>query len=152
MYSSKLSVSIHILCLVALAAHPITSDYIAGSIGTNPVLVRRLMGQLKRAGLLNTQTKLGATGLTKPPEKITLLEIFRAAEPQQRLFDIHAGTNMNCPVGANINKILTQLYGGIQQQMETQLEKVRLSDLLIKFSQPQSGENQAPEAERDREE
>ena len=137
MYSSKLSVSIHILCLVALGPCPVTSGDIAGSIGTNPSLVRRLMSRLKAAHLLNAQTRLGATGLAKPAEQISLLEVFRAVEPQQSLFDIHAGTNLNCPVGAHINGILTRLYGGIQQEMEAKLGAVKLSGLLRQF--PQSG-------------
>lgn len=133
MYSSKLSVSIHILCMVAREDCPITSDYIAGSIGTNPVLVRRLMGRLKRARLLRTQPRLGATGLEKPPEQIPLLEIFRAVEPKQTLFDVHTGTNINCPVGAHIGSILTQFYHGMQEEMEDHLNRVTLSDLLKQF-------------------
>lgn len=137
MYSSKLSVGIHILCLVAREPCPITSDYIAGSIGTNPALVRRLMSKLKSARLLNTQTKLGATGLAKPAEQISLLEVFRAVEPQRSLFDIHTGTNPNCPVGAHINGILTRLYGEIQNEMEARLGRVKLSALLQQFPEKQ---------------
>lgn len=142
MYSSKLSVSIHILCVVAANPCPVTSEFIAGSIGTNPALVRRLMSRLKAARLLCAQTKLGATGLAKPPETITLLEVFRAAEPQRQLFDLHDGTNPHCPVGANINRILTGVYGEIQNGMEERLAKVTLADLLGQFPFESSG--QAP--------
>lgn len=133
MYSSKLSVSIHILCMVARGTCPVTSDRIAGSIGTNPVLVRRLMSKLKAAGILNVQTRLGATSLAQSPEKISLLEVFRAVEPHRSLFDIHTGVNMDCPVGAHIGGILRQLYGGMQKGLEGRLDQVRLSDLLLQF-------------------
>ena len=70
MYSTKYSVSIHILSLIALKEEqPITSEYIAGSVNTNPALVRRLMSSLKKAGLIRAQTKLGVLGLEKPPEE-----------------------------------------------------------------------------------
>lgn len=144
MYSSKLAVSIHILCVVALNPAPVTSDFIAGSIGTNPALVRRLMSRLKAARLLRTQTKVGATGLAKPPEAISLLDVFRAVEPQRQLFDLHTGTNPNCPVGANINRILGEVYGKLQNGMEERLSAVRLADLLGRF--PAESGGQAREA------
>lgn len=131
MYSTKVSVSIHILCMIALNPDcPITSDRMAGSIQTNPALVRRLMSQLKKANLIKTQTKLGATGLAKPSSDISLREVFRAVEPEQRLFDIHTGTNMKCPVGANIGKVLTQIYDQVQTNFEDQLGNIFLSDIL----------------------
>lgn len=131
MYSTKLSVSIHILCMIALSPDSsITSDHMADSIQTNPALVRRLMSQLKKANLIETQTKLGATGLAKSSSEISLLEVFRAVEPEQRLFDIHTGTNMKCPVGANIGNVLTQIYDQVQTNFEDQLRNIYLSDIL----------------------
>ena len=131
MYSTKLSVSVHILCMIALNPDcPITSDRMASSIQTNPALVRRLMSKLKKANLIQVQTKLGATGLVKPSSEISLCEVFRAVEPEQRLFDIHAGTNMKCPVGANIGKTLTQIYDKVQVDFEDQLGNISLFDVL----------------------
>lgn len=131
MYSTKLSVSVHILSLIALTKNcSITSDCMAGSIQTNPALVRRLLSQLKKANLIKTQTKLGTTGLTKPSSEISLLEIFRAVEPEQRLFDIHTGTNAKCPVGAHIESALTQAYDQVQKDFEEQLNSIYLSDIL----------------------
>lgn len=141
MYSSKLSVGIHILCMVSLGVCPVTSDEIAGSIGTNPALVRRLMGKLKAARILRVQTGLGATGLAKPPEEISLLEVFRAVEPRRILFDIHGGTDIDCPVGAHIGGILGQLYDGMQKELEERLDQVKLSDLLTQFPQARSGQD-----------
>lgn len=131
MYSSKLSVSIHILSLVALKSqNAITSDWIAGSIRTNPALVRRLLSRLKRAGLICTRTGLGVTDLTRPAQDISLLQIFRAVETEQHLFDIHSGTNLNCPVGAKIEEVLAKTYSELQQDFERRLADICLSDLL----------------------
>ena len=56
MYSTKLSVSIHILSVIVLMeGQPVTSEYIASSINTNPALVRRLMSRLKKAKLIKNE-------------------------------------------------------------------------------------------------
>ncbi len=134
MYSSKLSVSIHVLSLIALMGdHPLTSEYIASSINTNPVLIRRLMSRLKRAKLIKTSTKLGVIGLAKEEEDITLLDIFLAVEDNRNLFGIHNNTNQNCPVGAKIESTLKDLYDNIQNVTEKKLSDIALADITKDF-------------------
>ena len=134
MYSSKLSVSLHILSLVALAPEkPVTSDWIAGSIHTNPALVRRLLSRLKQADLVHVQPRLGVTGLAKEPKKISLLTVFKAVESEQSLFSIHSNPNPNCPVGAKIEEVLSQTYGNMQTDFEKHLAGVSLADILNLF-------------------
>ena len=131
MYSTKYAVSIHILSLIALKkGKSITSDYIAESVNTNPALVRRLMSGLKKAGLIQTQTKIGVTGLMKDPEEISLLEIFKAVENRQDLFSIHSDTNTACPVGAKIGCVLEHINEKIQSRFEEELESLHLSNIL----------------------
>lgn len=131
MYSTKYAVSIHILSLIALKkGKSITSDYIAESVNTNPALVRRLMSGLKKAGLIQTQTKIGVTGLMKNPEEISLLEIFKAVEDRQDLFAIHSDTNTACPVGAKIGCVLEHVNEKIQSSFEEELGSLHLSNIL----------------------
>ncbi len=134
MYSSKLSVSIHILSVIALMeAQTITSEYIASSINTNPALVRRLMSRLKKAELIKTSTKLGVTGLARKAEDISLLDVFLAVEDQRDLFSIHGNTNLNCPVGAKIEGTLKHLYDNIQTATEEKLSAITLADITKEF-------------------
>lgn len=134
MYSTKYAVSIHILCLISMKREVcVTSDYIARSVNTNPALVRRLMSHLKKAGLIHTQTKLGVMGLSRAPEDITLLEVFKAVEERQDLFAIHSDTNTACPVGANIGSVLEQINGTIQTSFEAELSNLYLSNILNGF-------------------
>lgn len=131
MYSTKYAVSIHILSLIASKkGKSITSDYIAESVNTNPALVRRLMSGLKKAGLIQTQTKIGVTGLMKNPEEISLLEIFKAVEDRQDLFAIHSDTNTACPVGAKIGCVLEHVNEKIQSSFEEELGSLHLSNIL----------------------
>lgn len=136
MFSTKTSVGIHILCVIALSPDAnVTSDRIAGSIGTNPALVRRLMSQLKQAGLIRTSTKLGVAGLAKATSSITLLHVFQAVEREQRVFDVHTDANPQCPIGANIERTLTQVYGRVQSDFEARLSGITLSDILDTLQQ-----------------
>ena len=131
MYSTKYAVSIHILSLIdSKKGESITSDDIAKSVNTNPALVRRLMSDLKKAGLIQTQTKIGVTGLLKNPKDISLLEIFKAVETRQDLFAIHSGTNITCPIGANIGCVLEHINGKIQSSFEEELETLHLSNII----------------------
>ncbi len=100
MQNSRFAVAIHTLVLLAAkAGKPTSSDYIAGSVGTNPVLIRRLMGDLRAAGIVDSRA--GATGgfvLAQPVERIGLDEIYRAVEDAP-LFARHENANPNCPIG-----------------------------------------------------
>jgi DNA-binding IscR family transcriptional regulator len=134
MYSTKLSVSIHILSVIALMEEQtITSEYIASSINTNPALVRRLMSRLKKAKLIKTSTKLGVTGLAKEAENISIFDVFIAVEDQRDLFSIHGNTNLNCPVGARIEGTLKHLYNNIQTATEEKLTAITLADIIKDF-------------------
>lgn len=134
MYSTKLSVSIHILSVIAfIEMKPVTSEYIASSINTNPALVRRLMSRLKKAKLIETSTKLGVMGLAKEAEDITLLDIFFAVEDQTDLFSIHGNTNHDCPIGAKIEITLKDIYDDIQNVTNQKLAAVTLADIIKEF-------------------
>ena len=131
MYSTKFSVSVHILSLIALSdGKPITSDYIAKSINTNPALVRRLMSKLKKAGLIKAQTKIGATGLAKPCSEISMKAIFKAVESSETIFTVHVDTNANCPVGARIGNVVKHVNDQVQCKFESELNSIFLSDIL----------------------
>lgn len=131
MYSTKYAVSVHILSLIdSKKGESITSNDIAKSVNTNPALVRRLMSDLKKAGLIQTQTKIGVTGLLKNPEEISLLEIFKAVETRQDLFAIHSDTNIACPIGANIGCVLEHINGKIQSSFKEELETLHLSNII----------------------
>ncbi len=130
MYSTKLSVSIHILTVIALMeGQAVTSEYIASSINTNPALVRRLMSRLRKATLITASPGLGVTGLAKKKEDITLLDIFLAVEENACLFSIHGNTNHQCPVGARIENILKCLYDNIQSTTQQALSAITLADI-----------------------
>ena len=88
MLSSKLSVGVHILAALTLhKGTPLTSGQIAGSVNTNPVVIRRLLGLLREAGYVESRNGVGGGWvLLTDPESITLLDVFRAVEPPCEVF------------------------------------------------------------------
>ena len=81
-FSSRLPIAVHILLCIAVFhdRHKITSTFLAGSVGVNPVVIRNTLGQLKAAGLVHVEAGVGGASLAKEPRDITLLDVFRAVE------------------------------------------------------------------------
>lgn len=109
--SSRFVVATHILTLLALRrwvrCEITTSAQIAESVNTNPVVVRRILGRLRDAGLVASQTgPHGGSTLIKDPEHITLRDVYLAVE-EGELFHLHyAPPSAACPVGVNIQDTL----------------------------------------------
>jgi DNA-binding IscR family transcriptional regulator len=60
MVNSKLTVGVHILALLAMMGETqLTSEQIAGSVNTNPVVIRRLLGLLRTAGYVESTSGPG---------------------------------------------------------------------------------------------
>ncbi len=123
--SSKLSVGIHILTVLALdQGEPLTSELIAGSVNTNPVVIRRMLGHFREAGFVDSKTGVGGGWvLLADPGEITFLDVLRAVEPQNELFGLHRSKpNELCPVGESICSVLTEYYDKLQEGLAKQLE------------------------------
>lgn len=131
--SSRFAVAVHILSLLAVnpTSHN-TSEWIAGSVNTNPVIIRRVLGKLKKAGLVNVRSGTGGAYLVKELQDITLFAIYHAVEVVQEdnLFHLHEHPNPKCPVGANIQSVLQVVLISAQSAMEEVLVKVTMAQLV----------------------
>jgi DNA-binding IscR family transcriptional regulator len=112
MIATRFSVALHILLLVADdSAGDSTSARLAWSIGTNPVVVRRIAGQLSRAGLISVQRGPGGASLSRPASQITLRDVWRAIHPEkEKLLGVHRKTNGECPVGRKVPELLRRRF------------------------------------------
>jgi Rrf2 family protein len=134
--SSKLSVGTHILTFFALKpGEPLTSEFIADSVNTNPVAIRRLLGSLREAGVDESRTGVGGGwSLLVAPGRITLLDILRAVEPQSEVFALHRSEpNPDCPCGLHIQGVLTEVYDKIQDGMARQLASITIARIAGKI-------------------
>ncbi|MCM1496652.1 MAG: Rrf2 family transcriptional regulator [Bacteroides sp.] len=131
--SSRFTLAIHIFACIDTFGneHKVTSDFLAGSTNVNPVIIRKLLGQLKGAGLIEVARGTGGTTVAKPLEEITFLDVYRAVECVEdgNLFHFHENPSTDCPVGRNIHYILDDKLFQIQNAMEQELASITLADL-----------------------
>jgi len=133
--NSRMTIAVHALAWMALAqrrGHAVlTSDQVAASVNTNPVIIRRSLGDLGRAGLVHVRHGAGAGwSLARAPEQITLLEVYDAVGQESPFGMHHAEPNLECPVGRGIRPALSQVYGGIEQAVRRELALVSVADVL----------------------
>lgn len=133
--STRFSIAVHTLSLIAVSPNDCTGDFIAGSVNTNPVVIRRIMGMLKKAGLVEVRPGVGGASLLKDPSEITLLDVYRAVNvtEENQLFRIHENPNIRCLVGRNIEQVLQAELRDAQSAMEQRLAQTTLAQLIGKF-------------------
>ncbi|WP_426247198.1 Rrf2 family transcriptional regulator [Nocardioides sp. LHG3406-4] len=133
--NSRLTIAAHALVWIGLyqrRGHEVaTSEQIAGSANTNPVVIRRLLGELRRAGLVDSRRGLGAGwSLRRDLEAVTLLEVYEAIDPGP-LFAMHrAQPDQGCIVGHAIQPVMERVYGRLEETLRRELAQVSLEDLL----------------------
>ncbi len=131
--NSRFSIAVHVLTMLAQKGCDgrVKSDYIARSVNTNPVVIRRLFCSLQEASLVVSQVGAsGGTCLTRQPENILLSEIYQAVSHGD-IFSPHPKTpNQDCPVGKNIEAILCGLQKEIDKSIEEKLAQYTLKDII----------------------
>ena len=133
--SSRFTIAIHMLIIIALEGKEtkVTSDFLAASVGVNPVIIRKTLSQLKNAELISVARGTGGTEIIKDSQDISLFDVYQAVEclgKSGKLFSFHDNPNPNCPVGANIHEVLDQKLLDIQEAMENQLRQTSLAQIV----------------------
>jgi len=132
--SSRFTIAIHVLTAIDVFKdeYKTTSNLLASSVHTNPVVIRRILQQLKAADLIEVIRGSGGASLKKEPSQITLLEIYRAIDCVESgdLFHFHEDPNTQCPVGRNIHAVLDDKLIKMQEAFENEMKKTTLSDIL----------------------
>lgn len=133
--NSRLTIAAHALAWIGLYQRQgnevATSEQIAGSVNTNPVVIRRLLGDLRRAGLVESRRGAGAGwSLARELDAMTLLDVYEAVEPGP-LFAMHrAQPDPGCVVGSGIQPALQGIYEGIEETLRRELARVTLEKVL----------------------
>ena len=132
---SRFTIATHMLMVIALKGKDtkVTSDFLAESVGINPVIIRKTLSQLKKAELITVARGTGGAEIIKNLKDISLLDIYRAVEclgKTGQLFSFHENPNPNCPVGAHIHQVLDQKLDKIQQTMEAELSQTSLEQVV----------------------
>ncbi|MBQ9227446.1 MAG: Rrf2 family transcriptional regulator [Eubacterium sp.] len=131
--TSQFTIAVHILTAVDYfqSSETVTSGFLAGSVGVNPVIIRTVMAKLKEAGMLTvSQGKSGIT-LARPLAEITFYDIYRAVDcvDSTGLFHFHEKPNIDCPVGRNIHAAMDDRLRAVQSAMEAQMKTITVADV-----------------------
>lgn len=131
--SSRFTIALHIFTCVDTFKddYKVTSDLLAGSINTNPVIIRKILTQLKNAGLITVARGTGGITVNRALSEITFYDVYQAIEPVENgdLFHFHEAPNPECPVGRNIHRLLDGKLKEIQNSMEDKMKEYTLADL-----------------------
>jgi DNA-binding IscR family transcriptional regulator len=131
--SSRFAVGIHILSVIEMNKDGVSSsEFIADSVNTNPAVIRKIMGMLKKAGLIEVHPGIAGAKLARDLSKITLLDVYKAVNvvQEKELFSVHENPNPACPVGRNIQDTIIPLLSNAQLALEKVLENVTIGDVI----------------------
>jgi Rrf2 family protein len=124
--------AVHVLAVLAYKeGDRVTSTLLAGSINTNPVIVRRLLLALQRARLVETGKGAGSgSRLSRSPGRINLAQIYRAVEEAEPFAKPSQKPNAACPVGHCIRETLDRVFASAEAALERDLEKTTLAGVI----------------------
>ena len=135
--SIKCFVAVHCLIFIheAKGIAKVTSNLLAESTGSNPVVIRNILSALKKAGLITVPRGTGGAELCADPSQITLYQIYSALEPDgvTSIIGIHPCDGRPCPVAQNIRKVLEPPYHKIEDAVKEAMEEITLQSMIDDF-------------------
>jgi DNA-binding IscR family transcriptional regulator len=127
--SSRFIVAIHLLVALAIRKKT-TSDALAWSVNTNPVVIRRLLGELREADLVHSRTgPNGGSILARPADQITLLHVYDAVEAGQLFHPHYTSPAAGCPIGHNIEDCMAGIFDETRNAVRTVLSRKTIAQL-----------------------
>jgi DNA-binding IscR family transcriptional regulator len=135
--STKCSVALHLLILLEVfKSKKLTSETLSRSVGSNPVVIRNVIGALKKAGIVDVQRGTGGASLAVAPENITIWSVYQAVEttPLSEIIGLHPHPEPKCPVGSKIGALLKKPYGSIADSVKQSMSSYTLRQLLDDYT------------------
>ena len=135
MNNTRFATIIHILVL--LVKHPgkwLSSDWLAGSININPVIVRKELSGLQEQGwVISRKGKEGGSRLNVSSDRISLADIYQVVKNSNVLGKKNLNPNPQCPVGKDINEVLQDLSYETDKMVLASLQKKTLKGFVEQF-------------------
>lgn len=130
--SCRFAMAVHVLTVLAYKdGDRVTSELLARSVNTNPVIIRRLLLALQEARLVETRKGAGfGSRLSRSAARIHLGEVFRAVEQDEAFCLPRKKPNQACPVGHCIQAALERVFGSALKAMEQDLARTTLADVV----------------------
>ena len=127
--NSDLAVGLHIMgFLCARNGEPLTSEVLAETYGTSPIVVRRVLSKLNQASLIETRRGVGGGSvLARKPSDINLRQVYDAVSENPELLRRHPGTESG--VANVLSEYINELYGAAEEAFLQKLESVTVSQM-----------------------
>ena len=131
--SSRFTIALQILTCIDVFQDKelLTSEFLASSVNVNPVIIRKILQQLKAAEIVSVKRGAGGASLARKKSDITLFDVFEAVESLEngQLFHFHDYPNPNDPVGRNIHAVLDPRLLQVQEAMESAMKSMTLAEV-----------------------
>ncbi|WP_257657043.1 Rrf2 family transcriptional regulator [Parapedobacter lycopersici] len=136
MNNTRFATLIHILTILAKSPGEwLSSDWIAGSIQINPVIVRKELGALQEQGWVTSRKgKEGGSMLLVSSDEITLADIYKTVKNSNVLGKKNLSPSPKCPIGKNINKELEELFDETDEIVFVALQRRTLAGFVDQFN------------------
>lgn len=130
--SCRFAMAVHVMTVLAYKdGDRVTSDLLASSVNTNPVIIRRLLLALQRARLVETRKGPHAgSRLSCSPARINLAQIYRAVEEPEPFARPSNKPNSACPVGNCIRETLNSVFASAEEALERDFQKTTLATIV----------------------
>ncbi|HAS43842.1 MAG TPA: transcriptional regulator [Microscillaceae bacterium] len=134
--NGRFTIAIHICIFMQIKGEGtlISSQTLAESVKTNPVVIRRIVSKLRDNEIVGSVA--GAKGgffLKRPAQKITLWDIYQAVRDTD-LFYKPKKVNPECVVSSNLSFLVDDVYSEAELSMRAALEPVSVADLSAKLN------------------
>jgi Rrf2 family transcriptional regulator, repressor of oqxAB len=130
MASGRFAMAVHALAVLAQSDEGYPSEFIAGSVNTHAVFLRRVLSALLKAGIVDAREgRNGGYRLARRPEQITLAEVYEAMEPEGPLSPSPAEPNARCPVGAGMRAAFEETANLARNGVASALEGQTIADV-----------------------
>ncbi len=136
--TSRFTIAVHLITAIDYFRDMdrVNSEFLAGSTGVNPVIVRTVIGKLREAGILHTVKGSSGAELGRPLDQITFYDVYKAVDSvneEEGLFHFHEQPNPGCPVGRNIHKAMDESLRAVQDAMEEKLKSITMAEIVEKI-------------------
>ena len=134
----RFAFAVHVLsCLASCPESALNSEQLAQTVNTNPVVIRRLLLDLREAELIETQRGPGGGArLARAASEISLAQIYRAVSGEFQLFGEHPNPPaQNCNVGRGIGGVLGEIAARAAQCIEREYDTLSLADIVAQLRQ-----------------
>ena len=128
----QFTVAAHIMAALGFFhGKEIASATLAESVQADPTFVRKSLSKLSKAGLIvTTRGKNGASALTRSPEQVTLLDIYRASAAPPTFAIHNYPVEKRCPISRNIKGCMSSVLRKAQHSFENSLDRITLADVV----------------------